>query len=231
MPNQRKLEWTPWILGPHGGSRNLDRMGGGLDRMVKTLHVGNEDAIKAMSDLPITKHDLDAADKFILDSWPVGVGEDVRLFVTVHGQFEESRSDVLVITHSKFSDQNLTLCPTLQCPLMASGPLTVRLSSHRRRKGRSELYSVHLTFRSQLSLLDLLSNRAKQTGWDVMVLSDQLVVRGYSSHEVWRPGPMSVQGEHEFSSNGIPPVANIAPGVQAQLHHLVSSNISPERDD
>ena len=28
-----------------------------------------------------------------------------------------------------------------------------------------------------------------------MILSDQLVVRSYSSHEAWKPGPMLVQAE------------------------------------
>ena len=35
--------------------------------------------------------------------------------------------------------------------------------------------------------------RAKLNGWDVMILSDQLCIRAYSSHEAWRPGPMKVQ--------------------------------------
>lgn len=89
MPNQGSLSWSGWLTGPHGGSRNLDKMGGSLEKTVKTLHIGNKDVIKAMSQLPSTKHDLAAADKFILDAWPVGAGEDARLFVTVHGQFEE----------------------------------------------------------------------------------------------------------------------------------------------
>ena len=39
--------------------------------------------------------------------------------------------------------------------------------------------------------------RAKQTGWAVMILSDQLIVRSYSSPEAWAPGPLQVQTEAE----------------------------------
>lgn len=35
--------------------------------------------------------------------------------------------------------------------------------------------------------------RAKLNGWDVMILSDQLCIRAYSSPEAWRPGHMKVQ--------------------------------------
>jgi nuclear RNA export factor len=35
--------------------------------------------------------------------------------------------------------------------------------------------------------------QAKADGWDVIILSDQLTVRGYSSHESWRPGRLTVQ--------------------------------------
>ena len=46
--------------------------------------------------------------------------------------------------------------------------------------------------------------RAKQNGWDVMILSDQLVVRAYSSHEAWTPGPMLVQAvKPEESSTSV----------------------------
>jgi len=39
-----------------------------------------------------------------------------------------------------------------------------------------------------------LLTRAQVAGWPVEILSDQLVVRGYSSHETWTPGPLKVQG-------------------------------------
>ncbi|KAG8815958.1 nuclear mRNA export, poly(A)+RNA binding protein [Serendipita sp. 399] len=36
---------------------------------------------------------------------------------------------------------------------------------------------------------------AKQNGWDAMIISDQLNVRSYSSHESWAVGPMSTQAQ------------------------------------
>lgn len=90
MPNQRKLEWVPWLVGGSGGSRNLGRMGGGVDKMLKSLHVGAEDAIKSMMNLPKTVHNVaDAPEKFCVDAWPVGQGEGMNLFISVHGQFIE----------------------------------------------------------------------------------------------------------------------------------------------
>jgi len=38
-----------------------------------------------------------------------------------------------------------------------------------------------------------MSSSAKVNGWEVVILSDQWTVRGYSSHEAWKPGPMLVQ--------------------------------------
>jgi len=35
--------------------------------------------------------------------------------------------------------------------------------------------------------------RAKVNGWDVCILSDQWIVRSYSSHDAWKPGPLLVQ--------------------------------------
>ena len=45
-----------------------------------------------------------------------------------------------------------------------------------------------------------------------MILSDQLVVRAYSSHDAWRPGPMRVQAGDLLPS----------PGLQQALAPLVS---------
>lgn len=90
MPNQRKLEWAPWLTGGSGGSRNLGRMGGGVDKMLNSLHVGAEEAIKSMMNLPKTVHDVAGApEKFCVDAWPVGQGEGMNLFISVHGQFIE----------------------------------------------------------------------------------------------------------------------------------------------
>ncbi|KAF9815618.1 hypothetical protein IEO21_04478 [Rhodonia placenta] len=170
MPNQRKLEWTPWLTGGHGGSRNLNRMGGGIDKMTKTLHVGSEAAVKAMADLPITKHDITGSpEKFCVDAWPVQAGDSPQLFVTIHGQFTEEPSLGI-----RSFDRSFILAPAPE------------------------------------------GSRARQTGWDVVILSDQLTVRAYSNHEAWTPGPMRVQaGEPMASGSSLQPPAN--PQIQAAL--------------
>lgn len=93
MPNQKKLEWAPWLTGGLGGSRNLSRMSGGGERLVKTLHVGGEEAVKAMVALPSTKHDVAGSpEKFCVDAWPVAHADGTALFMTLHGQFTECTS-------------------------------------------------------------------------------------------------------------------------------------------
>ncbi|KDQ57204.1 hypothetical protein JAAARDRAFT_35810 [Jaapia argillacea MUCL 33604] len=165
MPNQKKLEWTPWLTRGEGGSRNLSRMAGGVEKMVKSLHVGSEDALKSMMDLPKTKHDVGGApEKFCLDAWPVGTS----LFVCVHGQFTEQPSG-----GERSFDRSFVLGPSPE------------------------------------------ASRAKLNGWDVTILSDQLVVRAYSSHEAWKPGPMRVQATGG-SSSAQPPIS-ITPQMREQL--------------
>ena len=54
-----------------------------------------------------------------------------------------------------------------------------------------------------------------------MILSDQLVVRAYSSHEAWTPGPMRVQavkGEGPTSSASHPPGPKISPQGIARMN-------------
>ena len=65
----------------------------------------------------------------------------------------------------------------------------------------------------------VLGDRAKQSGWDVVILSDQLVIRAYSSHEAWRPGPMRVQAGDLLPS----------PGLQEALKPLVRAWIDRTR--
>ena len=90
MPNQTKLEWGPWLKNSAGGSRNLSRMGGGLDRVVRSLHTGPDDTIKAMLALPQTFHNVSgAAEKFCVDAWPIGQDAAMQLFLCVHGEFAE----------------------------------------------------------------------------------------------------------------------------------------------
>ncbi|KAG6331184.1 hypothetical protein ID866_7905 [Astraeus odoratus] len=92
FPHQRKLDWAVWL---GRGSRNLTRLGGsdGVDKAVNTLHVGSEAIIRAMTALPKTKHEISgASEKFCIDAWPVGRGDDMKLFISLHGQFNEDPS-------------------------------------------------------------------------------------------------------------------------------------------
>jgi len=92
MPNQRHLEWTLWL---GAGSRNLSRVAG-LDKMLKSIHVGRENTLSAMSSLPQTKHDIvGAAEKFCMDAWPVTHEDRTTLFLSIHGQFVEGLSQQL----------------------------------------------------------------------------------------------------------------------------------------
>lgn len=45
-----------------------------------------------------------------------------------------------------------------------------------------------------------------------MILSDQLIVRAYSSHEAWAPGPMKVQDERASAPPPVStPMQSVAP--------------------
>jgi nuclear RNA export factor len=90
MPNQRNLEWSPWL---GAGSRNLSRVAGLVDKMLKSIHVGREDILNAMTSLPQTKHDIvGAAEKFCIDAWPVTHENRTTLFLSIHGQLVEGWS-------------------------------------------------------------------------------------------------------------------------------------------
>lgn len=87
MPNQRHLDWSPWL---GAGSRNLSRVAGAVDKVLKSIHVGRENVLSAMASLPTTKHDIvGAAEKFCIDSWPVTHEERTSLFLSIHGQLVE----------------------------------------------------------------------------------------------------------------------------------------------
>lgn len=93
FPNQRKLEWAPWLSGGLGGSRNIGRLTGGMQQLTQSLHLGSEQAVKAMADLPSTKHDVTGSpEQFSVDAFPIRQGESTNLLVTVHGQFAERAS-------------------------------------------------------------------------------------------------------------------------------------------
>jgi nuclear RNA export factor len=90
MPNQRHLEWSPWL---GAGSRNLSRVAGAVDKVLKSIHVGRENTLSAMSSLPQTKHDIvGAAEKFCIDAWPVTHEDQTTLFLSIHGQLIEGLS-------------------------------------------------------------------------------------------------------------------------------------------
>jgi nuclear RNA export factor len=55
---------------------------------------------------------------------------------------------------------------------------------------------------------------ARAAGWDVVILSDQLCIRAYSSHEMWAPGPMRVQ-----ASDPLPPLDQLVPIVCSPSFH------------
>jgi nuclear RNA export factor len=96
FPNQKKLEWAPWLNGGKGGSRNLGRMGGALEKVVSTLHTGSEAVMQAMLALPGTKHDIAGPpDQFVVDAFPVPQGEVMNLLVSIHGRFAEGECGVV----------------------------------------------------------------------------------------------------------------------------------------
>ncbi|KAJ7236261.1 hypothetical protein B0H12DRAFT_1140498 [Mycena haematopus] len=166
MPNQRKLDWKPWI---ENGSRNLHRLSG--EKTISALHIGGQDIVQALVKLPLTKHDiLSAPENFCVDSFLAGVG----LLLIVHGQFIEAPSQGI-----RSFDRTFMLAPAPE------------------------------------------GSRAKMNGWDVVILSDQWTIRGYSRPEAWASGPMLVQATLE--SNPLPTqrqLNNLPPDQQALLHPL-----------
>lgn len=106
LPNQKKLEWGPWLNNNNDemGSRNLARLGNSLDSQVKRLHIGGDATAFAIANLPRTKHDLQGSEQiFSVDSYPVqpaGVGGFGALMIVVHGQFTERTSSSLVFLNN-----------------------------------------------------------------------------------------------------------------------------------
>lgn len=88
MPHQRNLEWKPWL---ENGSRNLDRISGDAKKTLDNLHIGGNDIVKILRNLPATTHDISGPpEKFSLDAFPVPHGQSTGLLIIVHGQFTES---------------------------------------------------------------------------------------------------------------------------------------------
>ena len=52
----------------------------------------------------------------------------------------------------------------------------------------------------------------------MIILSDQLVIRGYSLHDAWHPGPMRVQAGDLLPSAGLQQA--LAPLVSTFIYHL-----------
>lgn len=75
-----------------------------------------------------------------------------------------------------------------------------------------------------VGVLTFCNQRAKQSGWDLVILSDMLVLRQYSSHDAWRPGPMRVQAGDSLP---IAP-ATAQPGAQSSrsLQEMLAAIVS-----
>ena len=70
---------------------------------------------------------------------------------------------------------------------------------------------------------------AKQHGWDIMILSDQLHLRSFSSHEAWQPGPMKVQAGDNLAAPAPTisgPAPTLTPQAQAQIQEGIASIVS-----
>ena len=191
--------------------------------MTKTLHIGNQEAVKAMMDLPATRHDITSSpDKFCLDAWPVQHGEGTSLFVTLHGQFTER----MFFFSSTIPVLDLMQWPLInQCHQKGFGRLTVLSFWHPHLLIRGMFPHMYRTY-SVLYLMKRIASRAKQSGWSVIILSDQLNVRSYSSHEAWRPGYMRVQAGEKIPTQSLNTwISSINPQARAQLE-TVSTFVS-----
>jgi hypothetical protein len=63
------------------------------------------------------------------------------------------------------------------------------------------------------------------SGWDVMILSDQLIVRNYSSHEAWRPGPLTLEPTKSPPGPG-PSGGQPSPAMSPQIQNALSAIVS-----
>ncbi|KAG8954423.1 nuclear mRNA export, poly(A)+RNA binding protein [Tulasnella sp. 424] len=83
-------------------------------------------------------------------------------------------------------------------------------------------------------------SKARQNGWEVVIISEQLHVRNYSSHDAWAPGPITVQTEEDEKPTApapapapvpapVPvPVGTAAPPTQAPQPTPVTSEPAPD---
>lgn len=187
-------------------------------KLLSSMHFGRDAAVGTMIKLPGTKHDITgSAEKFCLDAWPVAE----TLFLSVHGQFEERAYRVSFIpsTPSSASARHLRF-----------GFLSRTEANHGLRSfDRSFVLGVpadgsrYVFFGNTHGTTDDGSSSAKLAGWDLEILSDQLVVRNYSSHEAWKPGPLLVQAVDE--AGVAQAMAKLPPAVQSAIETLVRTFI------
>ena len=197
--------------------------------MAQTLHMGSAEAVKAMTALPGTEHDVvGAPEKFCIDAWPVSQADgSMNLFLTIHGQFTERKLSLLssippirvyIICSTSFFSLFCQLVPSRgirsfdRSFILTPAPEGSRCVLHQSLKTTLISHHFHKT------------SSAKLNGWDVLVLSDQLCVRAYSSPEAWRPGPMKIQTGDKTPRSGTP-TADGLPAWMATLSHQVQAQI------
>ncbi|KAJ4480005.1 hypothetical protein J3R30DRAFT_3701151 [Lentinula aciculospora] len=187
LPNQRKLEWGPWLDQGNAGSRNLTRLSHSHEKQVQRLFIGGEAIANYVSTLPTTKHDISGPpEKFCVDCFPVAHGGLMGLLVMVHGEFTELPAEGL-----RSFDRTFVLVPAPE------------------------------------------GSRAKLSGWDVVIISDQWTIRAYSSPDAWKPGPMIVQPSAARQTKAGPP-ANSDKGstptiLSPEQQNTLSQIPEPER--
>ena len=149
MPNQKNLNWAPWLSANSGSSRNLTRLNTGLSKAVESLHIGGPTIAGILQTLPNTRHDISGPpEKFCLDAFPVPIGQGMGLLVTVHGQFTE-----LPVDGVRSFDRSFVLAPAPEGSTartngwdvaILSDQWTIRLySSHEAWKPRVLLVQAH----------------------------------------------------------------------------------------
>lgn len=83
----------------------------------------------------------------------------------------------------------------------------------------------------RISRIASILDRAKQSGWDAFILSDQLNVRQYSSNDSWAVGPMLTQAEeaealiagNKANSGPSTQQTNVIPGVSTTVAPIPGS--------
>jgi hypothetical protein len=88
----------------------------------------------------------------------------------------------------------------------------------------------------QSAVCKLIFNRAKQSGWDAFILSDQLNVRQYSSPDSWAVGPMLTQAQEAealIAGSKANPAhstqqTNVIPGVSTLITPIPGSALAQQ---